>query len=178
MLLQGSGRRVICLIDGDGNLLIYFKDWDLTLAIGAIFSPILLAQGQEGGHMAAKMLFDTVRQDFLATYQLDIDQVHFWVYVFYNKRGLMDAIGQAGHLVAKQKFEDFVLGFNRAAERFIMVDVGHGKEAADAKIKVILEDNVRIPQTCKILFGGEPLCTYFVAVIKSHIGQVVTIMAT
>lgn len=35
----------------------------------------------------------------------------------------------------KQKFEDFVIGFNQAAERFLMVDVGTAKEAADAKIK-------------------------------------------
>jgi len=45
-------------------------------------------------------------------------------------------------------------GFNQAAERFVMVDVGNGKEAADAKLKVHLEDNIRLPQTSKILFGG------------------------
>ncbi|KAF8450371.1 hypothetical protein L210DRAFT_2385127 [Boletus edulis BED1] len=35
-----------------------------------------------------------------------------------------------------------------------MVDVGGSKEAADAKIKVYLEDNIRLPQTHKIIFGG------------------------
>jgi hypothetical protein len=131
------------------------KEFALTLGKGAIFSPDLLVQGQEGGHAAAKMLADFVRQDFSTKYKLD--QFHFWVYVFYNKRGLIDAIGRAGLWAAKQKFEDFAYGFNQAAERFVMVDVGSGKEAADAKIKVILEDNIRLPQTCKILFGGELL---------------------
>ncbi|KIM90970.1 hypothetical protein PILCRDRAFT_157689 [Piloderma croceum F 1598] len=146
--LKGSERRVICLVDGDG----------------AIFSPDLLAKGQEGGLAAAKMLAESVRQDFSSKYQLD--QFHLWVYVFYNKRGLVDAIGRAGLSAAKQKFEDFVFGFNQAAERFVMVDVGSGKEAADAKIKVILEDNIRLPQTNKILFGGQLLCnTLFMAFV-------------
>jgi hypothetical protein len=131
------------------------KEFPLTLAEGAIFAPDLIAQGQEGGHAAAKMMSEFVRLDFSTKYQLD--QFHFWVYVFYNKRGLIDAIGRAGFWAAKQKFEDFAFGFNQAAERFVMVDVGSGKEAADAKIKVILEDNVRLPQTSKILFGGEQL---------------------
>ena len=67
------------------------------------------------------------------------------------------------------------MGFNQAAERFMMVDVGSEKEAADAKIKgrcstsirvrtvthwfhlffpALLEDEIRLPQTEKIIFGG------------------------
>lgn len=154
---QGSAdRRVVCLIDGDG----------------AIFSPDLIAQGHDGGLLAAKMLAESVRQDFSSKYKLD--QFHLYVYVFYNKRGLVDAIGRAGHWNAKQKFDEFSFGFNQAAERFIMVDVGSGKEQADAKIKglfpsvycvaciwlkqppaVHLEDNIRLPQTSKILFAGK-----------------------
>lgn len=118
------------------------------------------------------MLAESVRQDFSTKYH--VEQFNLWVHVFYNKRGLVDAIGRAGFWNAKQKFDDFALGFNQAAERFVMVDVGNGKEAADAKLKasecfvlillmylplslkVLLEDNIRLPQTCKILFGGEP----------------------
>ena len=119
------------------------------------------------------MLAESVRQDFSTKYQLD--QFHFWVYVFYNKRGLVDAIGRAGFWAAKQKFDDFAFGFNQAAERFVMVDVGSGKEAADAKIKVILEDNIRLPQTCKLLFGGE--LSLYNTVSNWNVGQVVMIMA-
>ncbi|KZP24527.1 hypothetical protein FIBSPDRAFT_784327 [Athelia psychrophila] len=98
------------------------------------------------------MLAESVREDFTTKYQLD--HFHLYVYVFYNKRGLVEAIGRAGHFNAKHKFDDFTFGFNQAAERFIMVDVGSGKEQADAKIKVHLEDNIRLPQTSKILFAG------------------------
>lgn len=79
------------------------------------------------------MLAESVRQDFSTRYQ--IDDFKLWVYAFYNKRGLVDAIGRAGFWGAKQKFDDFAFGFNQAAERYVMVDVGSGKEAADAKIK-------------------------------------------
>lgn len=126
--------------------------------------------------MAAKMLAESVREDFTAKYQLD--HFHLYVYVFYNKRGLVEAIGRAGHFNAKHKFDDFTFGFNQAAERFMMVDVGSGKEQADAKIKgvspslffippgskyphtVHLEDNIRLPQTSKILFAGEHQATH------------------
>lgn len=47
----------------------------------------------------------------------------------------MEAFGRFGSTAAKAKFEDFHMGFNQAAEKFLMVDVGSGKEAADAKIK-------------------------------------------
>lgn len=108
---------MICLIDGDG----------------AIFSSELIAQGQAGGHFAAQKLSDYAAQYLSTNYALN--QFQLWVYVFYNKRGLMDAFGRAGLGASRAKFDDFAMGFNQATERFLMVDVGGGKEAADAKIK-------------------------------------------
>jgi hypothetical protein len=58
-----------------------------------------------------------------------------WVYVFYNHGGLAATMGNSGHPEARRAFHEFVHGFNRASERFVMVDVGYDKEAADAKIK-------------------------------------------
>jgi hypothetical protein len=112
-----KGSRVICLIDGDG----------------AIFSNDLIADGQSGGHLAAKMLSEATGQYLHA--HCGINQYQLWVYVFLNKRGLLDAFAKAGFGSLKAKFEDFIVGFNQAAERFLMVDVGSGKEAADAKLK-------------------------------------------
>jgi hypothetical protein len=114
-MVQGS--RVICLIDGDG----------------AIFSNDLIAEGQSGGHLAAKMLSQATGQ-YLSS-NCGIDQFQLWVYVFFNKRGLLETFAKAGLGSLKAKFDDFMTGFNQAAERFLMVDVGSGKEAADAKIK-------------------------------------------
>ncbi|KAF9222090.1 hypothetical protein BS17DRAFT_235498 [Gyrodon lividus] len=134
--LKGLEKRVICLLDGDGT----------------IFSADLMNQGQEGGLEAARMLTEKIRQYLSCDHAYE--QFQLWVYLFYNKRGLLETFGRVGLSAAKQKFEDFIIGFNQAAERFVMVDVGGSKEAADAKIKVHLEDNIRLPQTYKIIFGG------------------------
>ncbi|GLB33667.1 putative zinc finger protein [Lyophyllum shimeji] len=133
---QIKGFRVTALLDGDG----------------AIFSGDLIAQGKTGGHTAAQKLSDSILQHLSSTY--GANQYQLWVYVFLNKRGLVDTFGRVGNNMAKQKFEDFMTGFNQAAERFLMVDVGDAKEAADAKIKAHLEDQIRLPQTYKIVFGG------------------------
>ncbi|KAF7345433.1 hypothetical protein MVEN_01561300 [Mycena venus] len=133
---QDKGHRIVMLLDGDG----------------AIFSPQFIGQGQKGGHAAAQLLSDATLQYIAANY--DSRALQLWVYVFFNKRGLVDALRRAGFAALIGKFEDFVLGFNQATERFLMVDVGSTKEAADAKLKVYLEDEIRLPETFKIIFGG------------------------
>lgn len=133
---QLKGHRIVALVDGDG----------------AIFEPQLVGQGQQGGHTAAEKLSESILQHLLST--AGVKQYQLWVYVFLNKRGLAEAFGRTGHMAAKAKFEDFIAGFNQAAGKFIMVDAGSVKEAADAKIKAILEDEIRLPQTERIIFGG------------------------
>ncbi|KAJ3827092.1 hypothetical protein F5880DRAFT_1504151 [Lentinula raphanica] len=131
-----KGHRVVTLIDGDG----------------AIFSKELIIQGQAGGLLAAQMLSDSIVQ-YLSE-QFGSHQYQLWVYVFLNKKGLMETLGRSGSPSLKNSFEDFITGFNQAAERFSMLDVGNAKEAADAKIKCHLEDDIRLPQTFKVIFAG------------------------
>jgi hypothetical protein len=100
---------------------------------GTIFSPDLITQGQEGGLEAARLLTESVRSRLAP--DLGHQKFHLWVYLFYNKRGLLETFTRVGLSAARQKFDDFIIGFNQAAERFLMVDVGGSKEAADAKIK-------------------------------------------
>ncbi|KAJ7848868.1 hypothetical protein B0H14DRAFT_2767052 [Mycena olivaceomarginata] len=133
---QDKGHRVVMLIDGDG----------------AIFSPQFIGQGLKGGHAAAQLLSDSTLHCIAANY--DSRAIQLWVYVFFNKRGLIDTFRRAGFAALTGQFEDFVLGFNQATERFLMVDVGSTKEAADAKLKVYLEDEIRLPETFKVIFGG------------------------
>jgi hypothetical protein len=116
-LLQGSERRVVCLIDGDGT----------------IFADDIIARGHEGGYTAAQMLTESI-QKYLR-HNFSLDQYQLWTYVVYNKRGLSETLGRFNYGSAKAKLDDFMIGFNQAAGRFLMVDVGSGKEAADAKIK-------------------------------------------
>lgn len=93
----------------------------------------MITRGQAGGYAAAQTLSDTILHFLTSNY--GGQQYQLWVYIYFNKRGLLDAFGRAGNPTAKTKFEDFYMGFNEAAERFLMVDVGSGKEAADAKLK-------------------------------------------
>ncbi|KAJ7047512.1 hypothetical protein C8F04DRAFT_1059130 [Mycena alexandri] len=131
-----KGHRVVTLIDGDG----------------AIFSQNFISQGQQGGHLAACSLSEGILK-FLST-NYGTRPYQLWVYLFYNKRGLMDTFNRVGLCSLNKAFEDFVVGFNQATERFTMVDVGTTKEAADVKLKVHLVDDIQLPQTLKIVFGG------------------------
>jgi hypothetical protein len=107
-------NRLVVLIDGDG----------------AIFDPELIAEGKEGGQRAASNLSDGIIQSLPGR-----NNHHLWVYVFLNKKGLSDTLGRVSKLTAKQRLDDFIIGFNHASERFVMADVGYAKEGADAKIR-------------------------------------------
>lgn len=52
-----------------------------------------------------------------------------------NVEGLASALCRQGHITKPTAFQDFVKGFNDAAELVSFVDVGYGKELADVKIK-------------------------------------------
>jgi len=111
-----KASRVAVLLDGDG----------------VIFIPELTALGQNGGHKAASKLSESIK-DYIGS--LNENDFQLSVYIFFNKRGLLETFHRCGYHSARNRLEDFVVGFNQASERFIMVDVGNGKEAADSKIK-------------------------------------------
>ena len=111
-----QGHRIVVLVDGDG----------------AIFDDDLIVRGQDGGHNAAQRLRLSIASHLKET-QGDV-AYQIWVYVFFNKRGLSETFNNIG-LIGFKEFDDFVLGFNKSSERFIMVDVGNTKEAADAKLR-------------------------------------------
>lgn len=98
-------------------------------------------------------------------------QLHVWV--FFNKSGLSEAMKRHGRDDARANLDYFVHGFNQAAGRFMMVDIGYGKEVADAKIRgapsvsplhclvvtqlivACLEDEVKALQTVRVIFSGK-----------------------
>ncbi|KAJ3575153.1 hypothetical protein NP233_g1285 [Leucocoprinus birnbaumii] len=148
---HAPASRVTVLLDGDG----------------ATFKPELIALGQIGGHKAASVLAESVKTHIRSL--KENHQFQLSVYIFFNKRGLLDTLHRCNYFSARIRLEDFVMGFNQASERFIMVDVGNGKEAADSKIKAFLEDEIRLSQTYKILFGGGCHDNGYVTTIRSHI---------
>jgi hypothetical protein len=108
-LLQANERQVICVIDGDGT----------------IFSRDLVERGREGGLAAIRLLTDAI-DDYL----LDEPTYKLWIYCFMNKRGLARPLG-----VMDTTFDEFIAGFNQANGTAFLVDIGYGKEAADARIR-------------------------------------------
>ncbi|TRM68231.1 hypothetical protein BD626DRAFT_481139 [Schizophyllum amplum] len=133
---QPKGQRVIVLLDGDG----------------AIFNDDMIVQGQDGGHEAAWRLLESITSHLEDTVGPAAYTV--WVYMFLNKSGLAEILRRAGVVKVKAELESFILGFNQSGKRIMMHDVGSTKEAADTKIKVLLEDEASMPQTVRIYFGG------------------------
>lgn len=52
-----------------------------------------------------------------------------------NLAGLTKALIREGALDNYDEFHDFTLGFTQGKASFDFIDVGHGKERADSKIK-------------------------------------------
>jgi hypothetical protein len=92
------------------------------------------------------MLSDAIAQ-LLSTNS--IDQYQLWVYVFLNKRGLLETFRKVGLHGPQAGLDNFMIGFTKASDKFLMVDVGYGKEAVDAKIR------------------GKPVCTVFAILIHT-----------
>ena len=104
------------LIDGDGT----------------IFLPSLIAEGNKGGFEAASRLTESIET------HLEPHQFQLHVYVFHNRRGLVASLKRSGYSEAAAMFDDFVVGFNQAAGRFAMIDVGEPNEGGDHKLKGIV----------------------------------------
>ncbi|KZT30410.1 hypothetical protein NEOLEDRAFT_1144074 [Neolentinus lepideus HHB14362 ss-1] len=116
--LKDDNPLITCLIDGDGH----------------IFSQELLSKGRGGGRQAAMLLTKGIM-----TYMHNDDgattgRSQLWLTIYCNKSGLLETLVNY-HICTAEQFESFVLGFNQASPLFSIVDVGSGKEAADAKIK-------------------------------------------
>ncbi|KAJ7772624.1 hypothetical protein DFH07DRAFT_1057426 [Mycena maculata] len=108
---QDKGDRVVILADG----------------CDAIFSTQLIGEGEKGGQAAAQLLSDSTSQHLTANY--GPRPFKLWVYVFFNKHGLIDVFRNVELTPLISKIEDFIIGFNQTAERFLMVDVGSKENA-------------------------------------------------
>ncbi|KAH7915789.1 hypothetical protein BJ138DRAFT_1132371 [Hygrophoropsis aurantiaca] len=135
--LKDDNPLLLCLIDGDGN----------------IFSQDLITSGQVGGRQAA-MLLTKGFTDYMATESIGSSgRGQVWLTVYCNKNGLQETLVN-NKICSAEEFEAFVIGFNQASPLFSIVDVGGGKEAADAKIKECLRVFTRFPQMSRVFFGG------------------------
>lgn len=89
-----------------------------------------IRQGIEGGKRAAYAL-----RSAIAAECNPCDDVEIVCKVVCNLGGLSRALLRGGHIESMNDFKEFTLGFTQAKASFDFIDVGHGKERADSKIK-------------------------------------------
>lgn len=109
--LQGYGPIALCLLDGDG----------------CVFSPTYICAGEVGGINAAMDL----KKGLLENCGRELSVCTF---IYLNQAGLREYLVKEG-VCSSVEFNAFVSGFNQSTELFCIIDVGYGKEAADAKIR-------------------------------------------
>lgn len=60
--------------------------------------------------------------------------IQLYVVMYVNRLGLGDVL-EYSRVCTRGEWDAFVHGFNQASPLFSIVDVGYGKEAADAKLR-------------------------------------------
>lgn len=91
-----------------------------------------MSKGIEGGQLAAKQLSESIQYHLTPEYPFPL-----WVYIFYDKACLSKPLSKTGKSTTKSrsKLEEFVAGFNRFSERFVMIDVVSEENAVRSKVE-------------------------------------------
>ena len=118
--LNFQKTRLVALIDGDGM----------------IFRPERISNGIEGGKATAGDLARQIQDHVHTCYNHDVQSLQTWIWIFFNKRGLLGALMREvdGVRITHHTFEQFIQGFNLSS-RSHLLDCGTLKEAADDKIR-------------------------------------------
>ncbi|KAI0843685.1 hypothetical protein F5Y06DRAFT_255556 [Hypoxylon sp. FL0890] len=122
------------LIDGDGLL----------------FKEQFVKQGVEGGRKAAEELRKAIVEKFSYSEETAVEIL---VKVVANVPGLSKAMKRDGCVDSETILYAFISGFNQGGSSFDFVDVGHGKERADAKILECTRFHLRNLNCKQVLLG-------------------------
>ncbi|WYZ37371.1 hypothetical protein EsH8_II_000877 [Colletotrichum jinshuiense] len=131
--IKNRNPYVLILIDGDG----------------LIFQENFIRQGIEGGKQAAYALRSAVAE-YVGSQSGEVEIV---AKVCVNLSGLGRAMRRDGCLDSEVDLKEFSLGFTQAKASFDFIDVGHGKERADSKIKEATRWHLRNYNCRQILLG-------------------------
>ncbi|PVI01982.1 hypothetical protein DM02DRAFT_613295 [Periconia macrospinosa] len=149
---------VLALIDGDGVIVIIntcslFQKCNFAL-IPTQFQDALLHQAAgDGGSEAASRLQHAIR-DHVASLYKNSGNWPIMVHMYLSLDKLSQKLASVGLLRHPAELRTFAQSFSINQSLFSIVDVGHGKERADHKIKEMLRTFSDNP-TCKhIVFGG------------------------
>lgn len=131
--LKNYNPYVVVLIDADG---CHFKQEFVN-------------RGIDGGKQAAYAL----RRAILTECHSHAGEVEVIAKVVANLGGLARAMRKDGCLANESTLKDFTLGFSQGMASFDFVDVGHGKERTDTKIKEAIRWNLRNHNCKQIVLG-------------------------
>jgi len=84
---------------------------------------------------------------------LSLGRLSFWITIYYNRIGLTSVL-ERHQICTPEQLEAFTMGFSQASPRFLLVDVGYGKDATFTKITEYLQTYIRFPQTRRIFLAG------------------------
>ena len=99
----------------------------------AQFNKEYIQQGIEGGKQAAAALRNIILEQCSEL----TDEIEIMAKVCTNLSGLSKALLRDGSIDNLDDFRDFTIGFTQGKASFEFIDVGHGKERADSKIRGI-----------------------------------------
>jgi hypothetical protein len=91
--------------------------------------------GQQGGRQAAQQITKGIAE-YLSNEDIHVfgRGLSFWVTVYFNKLGLLNTL--VGHdKCTVEEFESFCVGFTQASPRFLLIDVGHGTDGVNSKMR-------------------------------------------
>lgn len=114
-----SSSFVLALIDGDGAM---FQD------------ALLQAAGGDGGSEAASRLYHAIR-DHVVSLHSESANWPIMVQIYLSLDKLAMKLAQVGLLRTPSELRTFAQRFGVNQPLFSIIDVGHGKERADHKIK-------------------------------------------
>ncbi|KAL1602556.1 hypothetical protein SLS60_005972 [Paraconiothyrium brasiliense] len=129
---------VLALIDGDG---VIFQD------------ALLRAAGSDGGSEAASRLQYALRDHITSLYG-NSGNWPIMVQVYLSLDKLAHKLASVGLIEKPSDLRTFAQCFSLNQSLFSIVDVGHGKERADHKIKEMLRTFSDNPTCRHIIFGG------------------------
>lgn len=131
--LKDHNPYVVVLVDGDG----------------LIFKEEFVRQGLLGGKQAAYNL----RKAILDQCGEHASNIEVIASVYANLAGLCKAMRLSGAVDSESDMKDFSLGFTQAKSSFDVIDVGHGKERADNKIKETTKWHLKNHNCKQVILG-------------------------
>lgn len=115
---QNQNPLILCVVDADDHT----------------FSPEIISQGLNGGRVAAQELTRGIAE-YLSQEDVQVfGRLSFWVTIYYNKKGLLQ-MTRAEDICTPEVLEAFLVGLSQASPRFLLVDVGPGKDSTSIKIQ-------------------------------------------